>query len=146
MSKNSHLFLSGILALGLTFSSNKANSQLDREYQEQESEKQQCELNWWPNAQYSHDYISSEKEARILVKDKNVFLISLKGKCHSEFIGYIDSDYNYSPSKVNHFSIKPGNLIEYYKHPQDISVKTRTYTELKRSKSDDKNKRIRRDW
>lgn len=146
MAKSSHLYLLGLLTTGLALASTNAHGQLNMEYQQQISKEQQCKLDWWPNAQYEYKSISRDKERRILVKGNDVFLISYKGKCSSEFIGYVGSDYVYSPSKIRHFSVKPEKLVEYYKHPQQVAVRTKEYMPLKHRQSYREGSKIRRDW
>lgn len=146
MPKSSRLFLLGFLTTALTFTSNNVYGQLNIEYLQQNSKEQQCKRDWWPNAQYEYNSISPERSSRILVTGKDVFLISYKVKCSSEFIGYIDSDYAYSQSIIRHFSIEPEKLIEYYKYPNQVGVKTKAHMSLNHMKSNKKRNRLRREW
>ena len=159
MAKRSNLLLLGLLTAGFTMTSDGAYGQINREYMRQEREEHRCKFKWWPNAQYERESLPREfrkqatdnrwpnslveqellpHEFRILVKDDEVYMISFKEKCSSEFIGYINSDFAYSPTKITHFSIGNEELIEYYKHPLKTIVNKRVYNE--RPKSDKKAK------
>ena len=131
---SSRSLLLGFLCAGLTLSSNSVYGQLNEQYRQQENEKERCERDWWPNAQYKHE--SRSPESRMLVRNNNVFIISFKEKCTTEFNGYINKDYIYSPKKVTHFSIESGELAEYYKHPNKPAVFKRIHTKLLLSDKD----------
>ena len=119
------LLLLGFIGTGLLSSSDRAYSQLNVQFQKQQSKKHLCESNWWPDAQYEHKKLSHE--SRILIKDNNVFRISFKKECKSEFIGYTNKDYNFSPNKIVHFTPKKEELIEYYKNPNSPIIRKRSY-------------------
>ena len=125
------LLLFGSIGIGTIFSSDRAFSQLNVEFQKQQSKKHLCESNWWLNAQYEHRKLSPE--SRILIKDNNVFRISFEKECKSEFIGYTNKDYNYSPNKIVHFTPNEEELIEYYKNPNSSIIRRRSHA--KRSQS-----------
>ena len=158
VTKRSSLLLLCLLAAGFTATSDGAYGQINREYMQQEREEHRCKFEWWPNAQYELESLPRDfskqatdnrwpnslaeqvllpKEFRILVKDDEVYKISFKEKCNSEFIGYINSDFTYSPTRITHFSIRGEELIEYYKHPLKTLVNKLVYKE--RSKSDKDN-------
>ena len=158
MAKRSNLLLLGLLTAGFTMTSDGAYGQINREYMRQEREEHRCKFKWWPNAQYELESLPRDfrkqptddrwpnslaeqellpNEFRIFVKDDEVYKISFKEKCNSEFIGYINSDFTYSPTKITHFSIGNEELIEYYKHPLKTIVNKLVYKE--RSKSDKEN-------
>jgi len=135
------LLLLGFVGAGLLSSSNTAYSQLNVEFQKQQSKKHLCESNWWPDAQYEHKKLSHE--SRILIKDNNVFRISFKKECKSEFIGYTNKDYNYSPNKIVHFTPNEEELIEYYKNPNSPIVRKRSHAKrLQSNKSSGKQTNI----
>ena len=136
VTKCSSLLLLCLLAAGFTATSDGAYGQINREYMQQEREEHRCKFKWWPNAQYERESLPGE--FRIFVKDDEVYKISFKEKCNSEFIGYIDSDFTYSHKKITHFSIGNEELIEYYKHPLKTVVNKLVYKE--RSKSNKENK------
>ena len=135
--KLSRLLLFGLIGTCLTLSSDRACSQLNVQFQKQQSKKRLCELDWWPDAQYEYKQLSPE--SRILVKDDNVFRISFKNECKSEFIGYINRDYNYSPNKTTHFTPATDELIEYYKNPNNSTVRKQSHA--KRSQVNKKSRK-----
>ena len=158
MANHSNLLLLGLLTASFTITSDGAYGQINREYMQQEREEHRCKFKWWPNAQYELESLPRDfskqatdnrwpnslaeqvllpNEFRIFVKDDEVYKISFKEKCNSEFIGYINSDFTYSPTKITHFSIGNDELIEYYKHPLKTIVNKLVYKE--RSKSDKEN-------
>ena len=136
MANHSNLLLLGLLTASFTITSDGAYGQINREYMQQEREEHRCKFKWWPNAQYERE--SLPDEFRIFVKDDEVYKISFKEKCNSEFIGYIDSDFTYSSKKITHFSIGNEELIEYYKHPLKTVVNKLVYKERSKSNKEDK--------
>jgi len=157
VTKRSNLLLLCLLAAGFTITSDGAYGQINREYMQQEREEHRCKFKWWPNAQYKLESLPRDfrkqptddrwpnslaeqellpNEFRIFVKDDEVYKISFKEKCNSEFIGYINSDFTYSPTRITHFSIRGEELIEYYKHPLKTLVNKLVYKERSKSGKD----------
>ena len=124
--KFSRLLLFGLMGTHLILSSDSAYSQLNVQFQKQQSKKRLCELNWWPEAQYEHKQLSPK--SRILVRDGNVFKISFENRCKSDLLGYINKDYNYSFNKITHFTLSTNDLIEYYKNPNSSVIKKQLHS------------------
>ena len=138
------LLIFGFIGTGLLSSSDRAYSQLNVQFQKQQTKKHLCESNWWPEAQYEHRKLSPE--SRILIKDNNVFRISFKKECKSEFIGYTNKDYNYSPNRIVHFTPNKEELIEYYKNPNSSIVRKQSHAKrLQSNKSPNKQTNIFRE-
>ena len=142
VAKITQLVLFGLMTMSPILTTRNAHGQLNMEYLRQKSEEHQCEAEWWPNAQYEHKALSPK--SRILVEENEVHLITRKDKCKSEFIGYIDSDFNYSPRKTTNFAIESEELIEYYKHPNKAEVKRKVYSP--RQQDVQSRNRSRKDW
>ena len=128
MLKSPLLLLLGLLGAYATLSGSGAYGQIDKQYRKQEDSYQRCKRDWWPNAEYKHAL--SWPESRMLVRNNEVFIISIEGKCSAEFNGFIGKDYNYSLNMITNFSLEAGNLVEYYKNPSKDLVKKRVHTKL----------------
>ena len=158
--KRFYLLFFLLLSAGLTITSDGAYGQINREYMRQEREQHRCEFQRWPKAQYKSESVLHEfkkqdtidlwansankkellpHEVRIRVEDDQVLMISFAEKCRSELIGYVDSDFVYSPTKITHFSIVNEELIGYYKHPLKAAVSKRVYTKRLQSDIDSNN-------
>ena len=124
--KLSRLLLFGLMGTQLILSGDSAYSQLNVQFQRQQSKERLCELNWWPEAQYEHKQLSPK--SRILVRDGNVFKISFDNRCKSKLLGYINKDYNYSFNKTTYFTLSANELIEYYKNTNSSVIKKQSHS------------------